>query len=94
MTPKASRSGLAVRMSVIACTPLAASSLVKTGQLATLVQRPSPASAVALLPGQRVAHALRAPQDVVRGRVALDGADLAAVRLLFLDVFAEAQPMA
>ena len=91
MMPKASRSGLAARMSVIACTPLAPSSLVKTGQPATSVQPPSPVErGEALLAGERVTHALGAAQDVVGAGVALDRADRAAVRLLLLDVLADA----
>ena len=45
MMPKASSFGLAERMSVIACTPLAPSSLVNTGQPETSVQPPSPFNA-------------------------------------------------
>ena len=44
----------------------------------------------AFLAGQRVTQALGAAQDVVGARVALDRADLAAVRLRLLDVLADA----
>jgi len=43
-----------------------------------------------LLAAERIAGALRAAQDVVGARVALDRAEGAAIRLVLLDVFADA----